>query len=71
MSCYVILMNIEVKQKKWHNQAVVVEECKDVILDELPRLPTKREVEFPIILVPGATLVSLTPYRMALVELEE
>ena len=34
---------------------------------ELPGLPPQREIEFAIDIVPGATLASITPYRMALV----
>ena len=38
---------------------------------DLPGLPPQREIEFAIDIVPGATLASITPYRMALVELKE
>ena len=43
----------------------------DVFLEELPRLPTQREIDFAIDVVPSATPVSITPYRMAPVELRE
>ena len=43
----------------------------DVFPKELPRLPPKREIEFAIDVVPGATPASITLYRMALVELKE
>ncbi|XP_075104881.1 uncharacterized protein LOC142178958 [Nicotiana tabacum] len=33
--------------------------------DDLPGLPPEREIEFPIDLVPGTTLFSIAPYRMA------
>jgi len=49
----------------------VVHEFEDVFLDEVPRLPPNREVEFYIDLVPGTSLVSMAPYRMALTELVE
>ena len=39
--------------------------------EELPRLPLKREIEFAIDVVPGATPASITLYRMAPVELKE
>ncbi|KAG8498659.1 hypothetical protein CXB51_004988 [Gossypium anomalum] len=39
--------------------------------EELPGLPPVREVEFGIELVSGTTLISLSPYRMALTELKE
>ena len=39
--------------------------------EELPRLPPHREIEFAINVVPGATPTSITPYRMAPLELEQ
>ena len=48
-----------------------VSDFPDVFLEELPRLPPQREVEFAIDVVPGATPASITPYRMAPVELKE
>ncbi|WMV55049.1 hypothetical protein MTR67_048434 [Solanum verrucosum] len=43
----------------------------EVFLENLPGLPPKREVEFPIELIHGSTLISITPYRMAPAELRE
>ena len=43
----------------------------DVFLEELSGLPPQREIEFAINVVPGATPASITPYRMAPVELKE
>ena len=43
----------------------------DVFLEELLGLPPQREIEFVIDVVPGATLASITPYRMALVEIKK
>ena len=43
----------------------------DVFLEELPRLPPQREIDFRIDVVPGATLASITPYKMTPVELKE
>ena len=43
----------------------------DVFPEELPRLPPQREIEFVINVVPGATPASITPYRMAPLELKE
>ena len=42
-----------------------------MFLEELPRLPPIREIEFAIDIVPNVTPASITPYRMALVELKE
>ena len=39
--------------------------------EEFLGLPPQREIEFSIDIVLGATLASITPYRMALVELKE
>ena len=49
----------------------VVCEYEDVFLDELPGLPPQRVVEFCIELHPGTSPISMTPHRMALVELQE
>ena len=43
----------------------------DVFPKEFPGLPPQREIEFAIDVVLGATPASITPYRMALVELKE
>ena len=43
----------------------------DVFPEEFPRLPPWREIEFAIDVVPGAASASITPYRMATVELKE
>ena len=39
--------------------------------DELPGLPPHRDVDFGIELHPGTSPISMTPHRMALVELQE
>ena len=49
----------------------VVCEYVDVFPDELPRLPPHRDVDFGIELHPGTSPISMTPHRMALVELQE
>ena len=43
----------------------------DVFSEELPVFPPQREIEFAIDIVLSATPVSITPYRMAPVELKE
>ena len=48
-----------------------VSDFPDVFPEELPGLPPQREIEFPIDVVSGATLASITPYRMAPLELKE
>ena len=47
----------------------VVCEYVDVFPDELPRLPPQRFVNFSIELHPGTSPISMTPHRMAPVEL--
>ena len=49
----------------------IVAEFQDVFPEELPGLPPPREVEFGIDVVPGTAPVSITPYRMAPIELKE
>ena len=47
----------------------VICEYVDVFLDELPRLPPQRVVDFSIELHHGTSPISMTPHRMAPVEL--
>ena len=49
----------------------VVCEYKDVFPDELPGLPPPRDIDFRIELHPRTSLISMTPHRMAPVELQE
>ena len=49
----------------------VVCECVDVFPDKLPGLPPQRVVDFGIELHLGTTTISMTPHRMAPVELQE
>ena len=46
-------------------------ECVDVFPDELPGLPPQRVIDFGIELHPGTLPISMTPHRMAPVELQE
>ena len=43
----------------------------DVFPDEILGLPPRRDIDFTIELVPGATPVSKTPYRMSTSEMQE
>ena len=49
----------------------VVCEYEDVFLDELLGLPPQRDVDFCIELHLGTSPISMTPHRMAPVELQE
>ena len=46
-------------------------EYEDVFSDEQPGLPPHRDVDFVIGLHLGTSLISMTPHRMAPVELHE
>ena len=48
-----------------------ISDFPDVFPEELPGLPPHREIEFSIDVVPSATPASITPYRMAPLELKE
>ncbi|GKC81282.1 hypothetical protein Tco_1136999 [Tanacetum coccineum] len=48
-----------------------VRDFLEVFPEDLPGLPSTRQVEFQIDLVPGAALVARTPYRLAPSELQE
>ena len=50
---------------------LVVREFPDVFPEELPGIPLEREVNLSIEIVPGTTLMSRAPYRMAPTELKE
>lgn len=49
----------------------MVNDFLEVFPEDLPGLPTDRELEFEIELMPGTTPISKMPYRMAQVELKE
>ena len=49
----------------------VVCKYENVFPDELPGLPSQRVVDFGIELHPGTLPISMTPHRMAPVELQE
>ena len=50
---------------------LVMRDFLDVFPDDLPGLPSEREIDFPIDLVPGTAPISLPPYRMTPAELKE
>ena len=49
----------------------VVCKYEDVFLDEIPGLPSHMDVDFVIELHPGTSPISMTPHRMAPIELHE
>ena len=53
------------------NDVSAVSEFLNVFPKELPGLPPDREIEFTIEMAPGVAPVSIPPYRMAPLELQE
>nr|GFA04995.1 hypothetical protein [Tanacetum cinerariifolium] len=58
------------KEKRLED-VLVIRDFLEVFPDELPGLPPPRQVEFRIDLIPGATPVARTPYRLAPSEMKE
>nr|KYP56224.1 Transposon Ty3-I Gag-Pol polyprotein [Cajanus cajan] len=71
VECCLLLAAMSVETERVLADIDVVREYTEVFPDEVPGLPPVREMEFSIDLVPGAGLVSVAPYRMALAELVE
>ncbi|XP_052734048.1 uncharacterized protein LOC128196608 [Vigna angularis] len=69
--CFIILTHVEIEKNEQNLDISIVNEFSDVFPEEIPRFPPQREVEFSIDLIPKAGLVSISPYRMAPVELVE
>ncbi|GJT71309.1 putative reverse transcriptase domain-containing protein [Tanacetum coccineum] len=65
-----LLMSAKASDKK-QEEIVVVRDFPEVFPDDLSGLPPIREIEFQIELIPGATPVAKSPYRLAPFELEE
>ncbi|GJZ46294.1 putative reverse transcriptase domain-containing protein [Tanacetum coccineum] len=64
------LMSAKAKEKE-QEEIMVVRDFPKVFLDDLSGLPSVREIEFRIELIPGAMPVLKSPYRLAPSELEE
>ncbi|GJY54147.1 putative reverse transcriptase domain-containing protein [Tanacetum coccineum] len=65
-----LLMSAKASDKK-QEEIVVVRDFPEVFLDDLSGLPPIHEIEFRIKLIPGATPVAKSPYRLAPSELKE
>ena len=61
-------LTLEDKGRQYLGLPRVVCEYEDVFLDELPRLPPHRDVDFVIELHLGTSPISITPHKMAPVE---
>ena len=64
-------LTLEDEVRRDSSLLLVVCEYKDVFPDELSGLPPHRDVDFVIELHPGTSPISMTPHRMAPVELHE
>ncbi|GKE97731.1 hypothetical protein Tco_0021082 [Tanacetum coccineum] len=64
------LMNAKVDEPRI-SDIPVARDITDVFLKDLLGLPPQRQVEFRIDLVPGATPVTKSPYRLAPSEMQE
>ncbi|XP_006589993.1 uncharacterized protein LOC114371539 [Glycine soja] len=67
---YMILASMSVETKTPVSDIPIVREFPEVF-EEVSWLPPEREVEFSIDLVLGTETISITPYRMSPVELNE
>ncbi|GJU61879.1 putative reverse transcriptase domain-containing protein [Tanacetum coccineum] len=64
------LMSAKAKEHK-QEDIVVVRDFLEVFLDDLSGLPPIREIKFGIELVPGAILITQSPYRLTPYKIEE
>nr|GEU64001.1 hypothetical protein [Tanacetum cinerariifolium] len=58
-------------EKKRLEDVLIVRDFPKVFLEDLPGLPSTRQVEFQIDLIPGAAPVARAPYRLAPSEMKE
>nr|GEY58073.1 reverse transcriptase domain-containing protein [Tanacetum cinerariifolium] len=65
-----LLMSVKTSDK-YQEEIVVVRDFSEVFPDDLSGLLPVREIEFQIELIPAATLVEKSPYRLAPSKLEE
>ena len=58
-----------VRVRDENSETPVVNEFIDVFSEDLPGIPSKREIEFGIDLLPDTQPISISPYHMAPAEL--
>nr|GFB13444.1 putative reverse transcriptase domain-containing protein [Tanacetum cinerariifolium] len=69
---HVTTKETEDKSKKKRLEDVwIVRNFPEVFLEDLPSLPSTRQVEFQIDLIPGVVPVAQAPYRLAPSEMKE
>ena len=65
------IQDIEFEREQRIEDFLVLEEFKDVFLEEIPGLPSKQDLDFSIELTSGSVLASKSPYRMSAPKLVE
>ena len=68
---WLAILTLEDEGRRGLSLPWVVCEYEDVFPDELPRLPPHRDVDFFIELHLGTSPISMTPHKIASVELQE
>ena len=68
---WLAILTLEDEERQDLSLPRVVCDYEDVFPNELLRLPSHRDVDFVIELYPGTLPISMTPHRMAPVELQE
>ena len=71
LMCWLASLTLEDEGRRDLSLPRVVCEYEDVFLNELSGLPLHRDMDFVIELHPGTSPISMTPHRMAPVELQE
>ncbi|XP_027357514.1 uncharacterized protein LOC113866916 [Abrus precatorius] len=66
---FMVMFSMEAENAMELECIPVVREFLEVFLEDVSELPPKREIEFTIDLIPGASPIFVAPYRMSPVEL--
>ena len=70
-SVFMMFASLKESSEKGVGDLPVVQEFPEVFPDDITDLPSEREVEFAIDLVPGTSPISIAPYRTSASELGE
>ena len=71
VKAFIMFYSMQTEAKMKIEDIPVTNEFSDVFPEDVNDLPPERDVEFSIDLIPGASPISIAPYRMAPVELAE
>ncbi|XP_027347981.1 uncharacterized protein LOC113859391 [Abrus precatorius] len=66
---FMVMFSLEVESRMELEYIPVVRDILEVFPKDVSELPPEREIEFMIDLIPRASLISVAPFRMSLVEL--